>query len=65
MGQKMKIKKSVTRRFKITPKGKILYRGSTMRHLRRKKQKSQIRALKVPQELKSQWAKKIKKLLGK
>jgi len=64
MIKKMKIKKSISRRFKITPQGKVIYRGSQIRHLRRKKQKSQVRAQKVPQEMQGKWAKKIKKILG-
>ncbi|MFC1727209.1 50S ribosomal protein L35 [Patescibacteria group bacterium] len=62
--QKQKIKKSVKRRFKVTKSGKILHRGSHVRHLRRKKKKSQIRAQKIPKELKGAWRRKIKKLLG-
>jgi ribosomal protein L35 len=65
MGQKMKIKKSIKRRFKVTKTGKVLFRGSHVRHLRRKKSKKQVRAQKVPQELKGAWKRKVKKLLGK
>lgn len=63
--QKMKIRKSVARRFRITKTGKVLFRGSHVRHLRRKKRKSRIRAQKIPKELKGKWKKKVKKLLGK
>ncbi|MBU3956892.1 50S ribosomal protein L35 [Patescibacteria group bacterium] len=63
--QKMKIRKSVKRRFKITKTGKVLRRGSHIRHLRRKKKKSQIRAQKLPKEVKGAWKRKVKKLLGK
>lgn len=62
--KKMKIKKSVKRRFKVTKTGKLLRRGSHVRHLRRKKKKGQVRAQKVPQELKGAWKRKVKKLLG-
>lgn len=62
--QKMKTRKSVKRRFKITKTGKVLRRGSHIRHLRRKKKKSQIRAQKLPKEVKGAWKRKIKKLLG-
>lgn len=64
MAKKMKIRKSIARRFKITKTGKVLFRGSHIRHLRRKKKKGQIRAQKVPQELKGAWKRKVKKLLG-
>jgi ribosomal protein L35 len=62
---KMKIRKSIIRRFKITKKGKVL-RGSThTRHLRRKKTKSRIRRLKQQKQLTGRLAIKIKKILGK
>ncbi|OGV88859.1 hypothetical protein A2Z41_01430 [Microgenomates group bacterium RBG_19FT_COMBO_39_10] len=60
----MKTRKSVANRFKITKTGKVMRRGSHIRHLRRKKKKSQIRSQKVPQEVKGAWKIKIKKLLG-
>jgi len=62
---KMKISKSLAKRFKITKKGKVLFRGSHIRHLRRKKTKSQIRKQKVLQELKGTLKIKVKKILGK
>jgi len=63
--KKMKIRKSIAKRFKVTKKGKVLFRGSHYRHLKRKKKKSQKRAQKVPQKLAPGYSKKIKKLLGK
>jgi ribosomal protein L35 len=62
---KQKIKKSIKRRFKLTKTGKVLRRGSHVGHLRRKKKKGQVRAQKVPKELKGAWKRKVKKLLGK
>lgn len=62
--KKMKIRKSVAKRFKVTKTGKVLFRGSHVGHLKRKKKKSQVRAQKVPKELKGAWKRKIKKLLG-
>jgi len=62
---KMKTSKSLLKRFKITKTGKVLFRGSHVRHLRRKKKKSQIRRQKVPQELKGELRIKVKKILGK
>jgi ribosomal protein L35 len=62
--KKMKIRKSVKRRFKVTKTGKVLRRGSHVRHIRRKKKKSQVRAQKLPQQVKGAWKRKIKKLLG-
>ena len=61
----MKIRKSIAKRFKVTKRGKVLFRGSHIRHLRRKKKKGQVRAQKIPKELKGAWKRKIKKLLGK
>ena len=62
---KLKTRKSLVKRFRITKKGKVLFRGSHVRHLRRKKQKKQLRAQKVPQKLHGRMQKKIKKLVGK
>lgn len=63
--KKFKIRKSIAKRFRVTKKGKVLFRGSHHRHLKRKKTKSQLRAQKVPQKLASGFSRKIKKLLGK
>ena len=62
---KLKIKKSISRRFKVTKTGKVLFRGSHVRHLRRKKKKGQVRAQKIPKEMNGKWKRKVKKLLGK
>lgn len=62
--QKMKIKRSVKRRFKVTKNGAV-QRGSQMRsHLRSKKSKRAQRAAKEPKQLKGSFARKIKHLLG-
>ena len=63
--KKLKTRKSLIKRFRITKKGKVLFRGSHVRHLKRKKQKKQLRAQKVPQKLYGKMQKKIKKLVGK
>lgn len=63
--KKIKTRKSLIKRFRITKKGKVLFRGSHVRHLRRKKQKKQLRAQKVPKKLYGRMQKKIKKLVGK
>lgn len=62
---KVKTSKSLLKRFKLTKKGKILFRGSHVRHLRRKKSKKQIRRQKKPIELKGKIKSKIKKLIEK
>jgi len=61
---KLKTRKGVARRFKITGTGKVLRRSQNMRHLRRKKAKKTIRAYRIPIEVTGKWAKKIKKMLG-
>lgn len=60
---KHKTRKIVAKRFKITSTGKVLRRTPTMRHLRRKKSKSQIRKYKKYVEVKGVMAKKIKAML--
>ncbi len=61
---KLKIKRSVKRRFKVTKTGKVL-RGSQMRsHLRSHKSKSTLRAQKEVKQLHGAFAKKIRHLLG-
>lgn len=63
MGKK-KIKKSVSKRFKITRKGKVLFSHQYQGHLMRKKSKRRIRRQQEPGVLKGAFAKKIKKMLG-
>lgn len=65
MNQKMKIRKSISKRLKVTKTGKILFRGSHVRHLSRKKSKSRLRRQRSFQELRGTYKKKVKKLLGK
>lgn len=61
---KLKTRKIVAKRFKITATGKVLRRAQNMRHLRRRKTKRQIRAYKVPKEIMGKQATKIKRMLG-
>lgn len=63
--KKLKIRKSIARRFKITRTGKVLRRSSFSRHLRRKKKKQAIRRLKVAKTLEGKVAVKVKKALAK
>lgn len=62
--KKQKIKKSISRRIKVTAAGKLMRRGSHVRHIRRKKTKSQLRSQAVPKEITGKWRRKIKKLLA-
>lgn len=61
---KIKTRKIVAKRFKVTGTGKILRRAQNMRHLRRRKNKRQIRAYKVPKEVLGKQAVKIRRMLG-
>ncbi len=61
---KMKTRKSVSKRFRVTKTGKVLRRTQNMRHLRRKKSKKQIRKYHVPKSVTGKMAIKIKRMLG-
>lgn len=64
MKQKLKTRKSVQKRFKITKSGKLMFRGSHVRHLRRKKTKSQLRKQKRMKVMDGKQGKKIKKIMN-
>jgi len=61
---KFKTRKAVARRFKITKTGKVLRLSSFARHLKRRKNRKQLRRLKKPKLVTGKMAKKVKKLLG-
>lgn len=61
---KQKTRKGAASRFKITATGKVMFRGQNMRHLRRRKSKSAIRAAKVPHQLVGKYARKVKRMIG-
>lgn len=61
---KIKTRKIVTKRFKITAGGKVMRRTQNMRHLRRRKSAKQIRRYRQYIEVTGEIAKKIKKMLG-
>jgi len=63
--RKIRIKKSVSNRFKITKNGKVLRVSSFNRHLRRKKTKKQLRRLKGKKLITGRLARRVKKLLTK
>ncbi len=62
--KKLKIKKSVSKRFKVTKTGKVLFSHQYQSHKKLHKSKSRIRRQKEPGVLKGRFAKKIKKMLG-
>ncbi len=59
-----KIKKSISKRFKITKRGKVLFSHQYQGHLMRKKSKRRIRRQKEPGVLVGTFAKKVKQMLG-
>lgn len=60
---KIKTKKVVAKRFKITKRGKVI-RGRQMgRHLKIKKSKARIRRQKEPAKIKGRFAKSVKRFL--
>lgn len=61
---KKKIKKSVSKRFKVTKNGKVLFSHQNRGHLKRKKTRNTVRRQKEPGLLKGAFAKKIKQMLG-
>ena len=62
---KFKIRKSVTKRFKMTGSGKIIRRGAQHRHLAANSSKSSKRRSRVAKQMGGKMAKKIKKMMGK
>lgn len=61
---KQKIKKSVSRRFKITKTGKVIFSHQLKGHLKLNKSKKRLRRLKKAGVLEGTFAKKVKKMLG-
>ena len=62
---KAKTRKSASKRFRLTKKGKLLHRSHYLRHLRSKKSKKRVRSLKKMKLVKGAYRKKIRKMLGK
>ncbi|MDD3386626.1 MAG: 50S ribosomal protein L35 [Candidatus Pacebacteria bacterium] len=62
---KVKTRKSLTKRFKLTKSGKVLRRAVGQDHLLSKKSSKKKSSLKKMVEMSAPEAKKIKKLLGK
>lgn len=61
---KMKIKKSVRNRFRVTKKGKVLRGSQGLSHLRSKNSKRKLRRMTEPKQLDGRFGKKIKQMLG-
>mgnify|MGYP002863045367 FL=1 len=61
---KLKIKRSITRRFKLTGTGKVMAGRSFTSHLKSKKTSRAKRALSIPKQYSGKIGRKIKMLLG-
>lgn len=62
---KIKTRKSLTNRLKITKNGKVMRRQSFRRHLKASKSAKQLRNLKKTIELTGHMAKRVRKVMGK
>lgn len=62
---KMKTKKIVSKRFKVTKTGKVMHRGQGGRHLRSKKSKARQRRQDAPKEITNiRYSRTIKRFLN-
>jgi ribosomal protein L35 len=64
MKQKKKIKNAVSKRFKVTKNGKVIFSHQYKGHLKINKSGSRLRRGKEPGQLKGRFGRKIKQLLG-
>ncbi|OGK38926.1 hypothetical protein A3F34_02125 [Candidatus Roizmanbacteria bacterium RIFCSPHIGHO2_12_FULL_44_10] len=64
MKTKMKTRKAVLKRFKLTTSGKILHRGHGGRHHISAKSKRRMRSLNVPKEVLGRYKIKIRRMLA-
>ena len=64
MGNKVKTRKAVAKRFKLTSTGKVMHGGLGLNHLMRKKTKGAKRRLRKGSELSPHQTKRIKSMLG-
>lgn len=62
---KLKVRKSLLKRFRITKNGKILRRGAFTGHLKASKSKKRLRNLKKTKQMTGFFAKKLRKAMGK
>jgi large subunit ribosomal protein L35 len=61
---KLKAKRSVSKRFRVTKNGKVMFAHQYGSHKKLHKSKARIRRQKEPAQLTGEFAKKIKKMLG-
>lgn len=62
---KKKIRKSASKRFKVTKTGKVMFSHQYQSHLKKNKSKSRLRRQKEPAVMTGKNAKKVKQMLGK
>ncbi len=65
MGNKLKTRKSASKRFKLTKTGKVLHRAQGARHLKSNKSQKRLRHLKAIRKVEGVFKKKIRRMLGK
>lgn len=61
---KLKTRKSASKRFKITKRGKVIFGHQYQGHLKLHKSKRRLRRLKEPGQMQGKFANKIKQMLG-
>ena len=61
---KQKTRKSISKRFKVTGKGKLVRRRAFRRHLKAGKSSRHLRALGRPKTVRGVYAKKLAKAMG-
>ena len=61
---KVKSRKAISRRIKVSANGKLMRRRSFNRHLKANKSKARIRGLKQSATITGSFEKKLKQLLG-
>jgi len=61
---KVKTRKSITKRFKVTGKGKLVRRRAFRRHLKAGKSSKRLRSLGRPKTVTGIYAKKLSKSMG-
>ena len=61
---KLKTRKSVSKRFKITKRGKVVFGHQYQSHLKLHKSKRRLRRLKEPGQMEGKFATKIKQMMG-
>jgi large subunit ribosomal protein L35 len=61
---KTKTRKSISKRFKVTAKGKLVRRRAFRRHLKVGKSRKRLRSLGRPKTVRGVYAKKLTKAMG-